>query len=190
MTMPILVGLDGEKKMSKSLGNHIGLTDAPEEMFGKAMSISDDMMIDYFLLATSLHPEVIGSLRTGLESGKLHPAKVKRQLAAEIVQLYWGMAAAAEAEEAFDRLFRDKQVPADIPVKDLVIEGKIWVGHLLKELGLAGSTSEARRLVAEGGVKLNGTVLHDPEMELGASELADAILQKGKRHFVRVRPVS
>jgi tyrosyl-tRNA synthetase len=189
MTMPILVGLDGEKKMSKSLGNHIALTDTPAEMFGKAMSISDEMMIGYFLLATSLHPEVIGSIKTGLEAGKLHPARVKRQLACEIVQLYWGMEAAAEAEDAFDRLFRDKQVPEEIPYKEIAVNGSIWIGHLLKQLGLATSTSEARRLIGEGAVKLNGGIITDTELDIPAENLQDALFQRGKRHFVRVKVV-
>ncbi len=190
VTVPILVGLDGDKKMSKSLGNQVGLTDPPEEMFGKVMSISDELMVDYFRLATDLDPEVISSIAGGLEQGNLHPAQVKRRLASEIVALYWGEDKALEAQEHFDRVFKLKEIPEDVTevaYEGQVTDGKVWLPHLLVEMKLAKSTSEARRLVLQKGVKLNGDILEDPDAEMPVKVLDGALIQKGKRHFVRVK---
>ncbi len=185
VTVPILVGLDGEKKMSKSLGNHVGLTDPPEEMFGKVMSIADELMIDYFRLATDLDPEVISSIDTGLQQGKLHPAQVKRRLAAEIVALYWGEEAALAAQDHFDRVFKMKETPEDMP--EFTMAKPLRAADLLVQAGLAKSLSDARRLVEQKGVKVDGKLLDAADVELSPEELDGAVIQKGKRHFVRVR---
>ncbi len=185
VTVPILVGLDGEKKMSKSLGNHVGLTDPPEQMFGKVMSIADELMLDYFRLATDLDPEVISSINTGLQQEKLHPAQVKRRLAAEIVALYWGEEAALAAQEHFDRVFKQKEMPEEMP--EFTVEGEVRMSALLVETGLAKSLSDARRLVEQRGVKIDGVALEDADAEMPAEKLDGAVVQKGKRHFVRLR---
>lgn len=185
VTVPILVGLDGEKKMSKSLGNHVGLTDPPEEMFGKVMSITDELMVDYFKLATDLNPEVISSIAEGLKQGKLHPAQVKRRLAAEIVVLYWGEEAALQAQEHFDRVFKQKEAPGEMP--EYSVTEPVRMATLLVQTGLAKSLSDARRLVEQKGVKLNGIVLEDADLELSSEGLHGAVIQKGKRHFVRIK---
>lgn len=185
VTVPILVGLDGEKKMSKSLGNHVGLTDPPEEMFGKVMSITDELMVDYFKLATDLNPEVISSIAEGLKQGKLHPAQVKRRLAAEIVVLYWGEEAALQAQEHFDRVFKQKEAPGEMP--EYSVTEPVRMATLLVQTGLAKSLSDARRLVEQKGVKLNGIVLEDADLELSSEHLHGAVIQKGKRHFVRIK---
>ena len=185
VTVPILVGLDGEKKMSKSLGNHVGLTDPPEEMFGKVMSIADELMVDYFKLATDLNPEVINSIAEGLKQGKLHPAQVKRRLAAEIVALYWGEEAALQAQEHFDRVFKQKEAPEEMP--EYSVTEPVRMATLLVQTGLAKSLSDARRLVEQKGVKLNDIVLENADLELSPKDLHGAVIQKGKRHFVRIK---
>jgi len=190
LTLPILVGLDGEKKMSKSLGNHVGLTDPPDEMFGKLMSLDDRLMPDYFRLTTSMSPDDVDELLADLESGKLHPAQAKRRLAREVVKLYWGEGAAQAALEGFDRVFKQREVPEDIPevmVRESDLsEGKIWLPRLLLLAGLASSTSEGRRLVSQGGIKLGEAVVEDEDLELLSDELDGLIIQKGKRHFRRI----
>ncbi len=185
VTVPILVGLDGEKKMSKSLGNHVGLTDAPEEMFGKVMSIADDLMIDYFRLATDLDPEVISSMNTGLQQGKLHPAQVKRRLAAEIVALYWGEDTALTAQDHFDRVFKMKEAPEEMP--EFAMYKPMRAADLMVQAGLAKSLSDARRLVEQKGVKIDGQLLADADAELSPADLNGVIIQKGKRHFIRIK---
>lgn len=190
LTLPILVGLDGEKKMSKSLGNHVGLTDPPEEMFGKLMSLPDPLMPDYFRLTTAMEPSEVEALLVDLEEGRLHPAKAKRRLAREVVALYWGSEAAARAEEHFDRLFVEREVPEEVPEVRVhpaeLRDGKIWLPRLLVLAGLAPSTSEGRRLIAQGGVRLGGETVSDPDLELEGAALDGLLIQKGKRHFRRV----
>ncbi len=191
LTLPILVGLDGEKKMSKSLGNHVGLTDPPEEMFGKLMSLDDRLMPDYFRLTTALEPSEVESILRELASGDLHPAKAKRRLAREVVGLYWGEEAAEAAERAFDRVFVERELPEEIPEvavpEEELREGRIWLPRLLVLAGLAGSTSEGRRLIAQGGVRLDGREVSDQDYEVLAEELDGLVIQKGKRHFRRIK---
>ncbi|MEW6552946.1 MAG: tyrosine--tRNA ligase [Actinomycetota bacterium] len=191
LTLPILVGLDGVKKMSKSLGNYVGLTDPPEEMFGKLMSLADELMPDYFRLTTALGPDEVDAILRELEADTLHPATAKRRLAAEVVGLYWGEPAAREAEQAFDRVHVEREQPQDIP--EVAIgpgefkQGRIWLPRLLVLAGLASSTSEGRRLVSQGGVKLGDVVVEDADLMLSAKELDGSVIQKGKRHFRRIR---
>ncbi len=191
LTLPILVGLDGEKKMSKSLGNYVGLTDPPEEMFGKLMSLPDELMPDYFRLTTALEPSEVDAIMAELESGALHPVKAKRRLAAEVTGLYWGSGAAQSAEQAFDRVHVARELPEEIPevciAPEELKDGRIWLPKLLVLAGLASSTSEGKRLVTQGGVKLDDEVAEDTEMELAAEELSGLVIQKGKRHFRRIR---
>lgn len=190
LTLPILVGLDGEKKMSKSLGNHVGLTDPPEEMFGKLMSLPDPLMPDYFRLTTALQPAEVEALLRDLREGRLHPAKAKRKLAREVVTLYWGAEAADRAEAHFNRLFVEKEAPEEVPEVRVhpaeLREGRIWLPRLLVLAGLAPSTSEGRRLITQGGIRVNGTPVTDPDQELDEAGLDGLLIQKGKRHFRRV----
>ena len=191
LTLPILVGLDGEKKMSKSLGNYVGLTDPPEEMFGKLMSLSDQLMPDYFRLTTPMDPVEVDALLEELESGSLHPMRAKRRLAYEVVSLYWGEEAAGEAERSFDRVHVEREAPEEIPVAEIdpkeLAEGSIWLPRLLALASLASSSSEGKRLVAQGGIKLGDRVVDDVDLELGAEELDGLLVQKGKRHFRVIR---
>lgn len=191
VTLPILVGLDGEKKMSKSLGNHVGLTDPPVEMFGKLMSMDDRLMPTYFRLTTSMDPREVEELLASLERGEIHPAQAKRTLAREVVGLYWGEKEAREAERTFDRVFKEKGLPEEIPEVFLdprgLEKGSVWLPRLLVMCGLASSTSEARRLISQGGVKVGGGVVQDVDQELPVERLDGLVIQKGKRHFRRIR---
>jgi len=191
LTLPILVGLDGLKKMSKSLGNYVGLTDTAEEMFGKLMSLADELMPDYFRLTTALDPDEVDGILRELEAATLHPAAAKRRLAAEVVGLYWGEAAAREAEQAFDRVHVEREQPEDIPEVTIgpgeFKQGRIWLPRLLVLADLASSSSEGKRLVSQGGVKLGDVVVEDTEIELSAEELDGVVIQKGKRHFRRIK---
>ena len=165
LTLPILVGLDGVNKMSKSLGNHIGIYDPPAEMYGKTMSLADELMLQYFELVTNVPLEEIQEIKTGLAGGKLHPRDVKMRLAREIVTLFHGEDAALAAEESFAAVFRRGDLPDEMP--EMVIpateltNGEIWVVRLLVFLGLAASNSEARRLITQGGVTIAGNKIDD-----------------------------
>ncbi len=191
MFMPLLVGLDGVNKMSKSLGNYIGITESPDDMFGKAMSISDDLMQTYFELTTDVPLEEVSELLRGVETGSIHPKEVKKRLAREIVTIYHGADAAREAEEEFERVHARGEVPSDIPEVDLpdgaFRDGRIWVCRLLTVTGLAHGTGEARRLVQQGGVSINHARVMSADAEFGKEELAGAVVRVGNRRFVRIR---
>jgi tyrosyl-tRNA synthetase len=183
MTMPLLVGTDGVKKMSQSIGNYIGVEDAPEEMFGKTMSIPDTVMVEWFRLAADVDPEEASEIEAGLASGELHPGETKRRLARAVTALYWGEEAAAEAENVFDHVFKLGGIPDDIESFDLSEEDPVPIPALIRDaLGLSGS--EARRLLTQGAVKLDGEVIQ--AQELGKDQLEGRVLQVGKRRFVRL----
>ena len=190
LTLPLLEGTDGMRKMSKSYGNYVGLTDEPADMFGKVMSIPDEIMVKYFRLASTLSVDEIDSIEAGLAAGELHPNKVKRQLAANIVAAYHGEEAAGAAEADFDRVFKNHDAPKDIPefAADLTPndEGKVYLAKLIADAGLAKSAGEARRLIDGGGVKVNGAAIPAKEYNVDPSMLAGAVLQVGKRKFVRL----
>ncbi len=191
MTLPILVGLDGKNKMSKSLGNHIGLTDPPEEMFGKLMSISDELMPLYLRLTTSFELSRIEELEREWRNGKLHPAQLKRELALEVVSLYWGEEKARAALDRFDLVFKRRELPGELPEK--VIEegafegGDIWIAHLAHIAGVADSSSDALRAIEQRGLRLNGEKVTDKSLRLTPDQADGAILQKGRRKIVRIR---
>jgi tyrosyl-tRNA synthetase len=189
-TMPLLAGTDGDRKMSKSLGNHVGLTEPPEEQFGKTMSIPDELIATWFRLCTDLPPTEVEAIEEGLAGGSLKAVEQKRRLAREIVRLYHGGEAAAAAEARFDAVFKRDEVPEDIPTvaipESVVKDGKVWMPRLLAETGLAASNAEARRLMAGGGVKLDGRALTDATAELDPEELRGKVLQVGKRRFARL----
>jgi tyrosyl-tRNA synthetase len=184
MTVPLLVGLDGKKKMSQSLGNYISVSDEPAEMFGKTMSIPDEAMGEWFLLAAGLPAREVAEIEEGLASGALHPGDTKRRLGREIVTIYHGAHAATEAEAAFDRLFRQHDAPEDIAEHLLPDEDPVRLPRLMSSAGLVASNSEGRRMLAQGAVKLNGERV--TAEELPASDLAGGVLQVGKRRFVRM----
>ena len=189
-TMPLLVGTDGERKMSKSLGNHIGLTEPPEEQFGKAMSIPDEVMPTWLRLCTDLEPEELQGIERGLADRTLRPGETKRRLAGEIVRLYHGEEAASAAEQQFDRVFREHAIPDDVPVRplpeDALEGGAVYLPKLLVAMDLAASNSEARRLIEQGGVRIDGEVVTDPNGELHGDDLRGRVIQVGRRRFVRV----
>jgi tyrosyl-tRNA synthetase len=186
LTMPLLEGLDGKEKMSKSLGNTVGITEPPEEIFGKLMSISDELMLRYYELLSDRTVEELEGLRAALSGGELHPMKAKEDLAAEMVARFHGAVAAEAAREHFARVHQQRQVPDAIErvVLEAPAEGKIWLPRLLKTLGLATGQGAARRLIAQGGVRVNGIRITDPKAEIPAS--GEVILQVGKRHFRKV----
>lgn len=183
MTMPLLLGTDGTHKMSQSLGNYIGVEDPPEDMFGKTMSIPDELMAQWFLLAADTDPVEVSEISSRLAEGSAHPGQTKRDLARRIVTLYWGEAAAVAAEEAFDLVHKRGEVPDDIPEFRLGDDDPVSLPSLLRDTGLAASAGEARRLIQQGAVKVDGIRLES--LEIARSSLAGQAVQVGKRRFVR-----
>jgi tyrosyl-tRNA synthetase len=181
---PTLVGTDGVNKMSKSLGNYIGISEAPAQMYGKAMSIPDAVMWDYFNLTTDVPMQEIAEMKEACARGEMNPRDAKARLAREIITLYHSAAEADAAEDGFRRLFQKKEVPDD--VKEVKLKaGERSLIEVLVESGLAVSKSEARRLVGQGGVKVDGQVMKDMDAKLSVSA-KKILIQKGKRHFVSV----
>jgi tyrosyl-tRNA synthetase len=181
---PILVGTDGVKKMSKSLGNYVGVSEAPEEMFGKIMSIPDAAMRDWFLLATDMPEDGIRDLLGACAAGKMNPRDAKVRLAKEIIAMYHSARAADAAEERFKAVFQKKEVPDDVP-ECAVAGGKRGLAELLVETKLVASKSEARRQIEQGGVKVGGEVVNDAAATVVVGK-KPTLIQKGKRHFVNV----
>ena len=191
LTLPLLEGLDGVRKMSKSYGNYVGLTDEPADMFGKIMSIPDELMPKYYRLATALPVAEVDEIEAGLAAGKLDPNQSKRRLAREIIKIYHDEQAAADAEEQFDRVFKAHGVPEDIEVFDIALEddpekGGVYLPKLLADLKLVASGGEGRRMIDQGGVKVNGEVVAKGAYHMPASELTGATLQVGKRKWARL----
>lgn len=190
LTLPLLEGTDGVRKMSKSYGNYIGLTDAPEDMFGKTMSIPDELMVKYFRLASTLDVADIDAIEAGLAADRLHPNKVKRQLARSIVSAYHGAEAAEAAEEHFDKVFKAHEVPEDIPVFEgelpLNDDGLVYLAGLLHQAGLAASAGEARRLIDGGGVKIDDEALAPKTYQVAPDSLHGAVVKVGKRKFLKI----
>lgn len=187
--MPILEGTDGVKKMSKSLGNYIGINEAPNEIYGKVMSIPDELIIRYFELVTDIHPDEIEAMKQQISSNMINPRDLKMRLAREIITLYHDANAAKEAEENFITVFQQKALPTQIEETELsseyLTEGKIWLPKLLQLLKLAPSTSEARRLVEQGSVKINEMKI-DKQVKDVEIKTGD-IIQVGKRKFAKIR---
>ncbi|MBU4557456.1 MAG: tyrosine--tRNA ligase [Actinobacteria bacterium] len=186
LTLPLLEGTDGVQKMSKSYGNYIGLTDPPAEMFGKAMSIPDELMAKYYRLCTPLHVDEVDGIETGLADGSLHPNQIKRRLAREIVALYHGEAEAHEAEAAFDRVFKQHDIPTDVTEVTLSLAEEVHIPALLKDLGLVVSNAEGRRMIDQGAVKLDGEPLSQGDYDMPGEAIAGRVVQVGKRRYARV----
>jgi tyrosyl-tRNA synthetase len=185
-TMPILVGLDGERKMSKSLGNYIGITEAPGQMFGKLMSISDVLMWPYYELLTDFPWPVIVRLREEVRTGVLHPMEAKMQLAHAIIAGFHGEEAAKKAAEEFRRVFRDRQAPEEAPRHTLARSAPKRLSALLAELKLAASRAEAERLIKQGGVEIDGQRVDDVRREIDLSKPGEFLLRAGKKKFLRI----
>lgn len=188
LMMPILEGLDGIQKMSKSLGNYIGITESPREMFGKTMSIADELMIRYFELVTQVTLEEISVIEKGLKDGSLHPRDVKMRLGREIVTIYHGAEAAQRAEEEFKNIFQKKELPDEVPECRLdsgeLADGRIWLPKLLALAGLASGTSEGKRLIQQGAVKIDEEKITDPDIKL--IPVDGMIIKAGKRKFAKI----
>ena len=184
VTMPLLEGLDGVNKMSKSLGNYVGITEDPHSMFGKLMSISDELMFRYYELLSSRSLEEIEVLKNQIEQGKVHPKEVKAQLAFELVARFHGEEKAKKARQQFDAQFSRGELPEDIP--EFHLKGSshsIFVPKILKEAGLVKSTSEARRLIKQGAVSLDGTKLKVEEID---NPGPGAVFKVGKRRYLKL----
>jgi tyrosyl-tRNA synthetase len=192
LTTPLLEGTDGVQKMSKSLGNYIGIAEAPRDQFGKLMRIPDALMPRYFTLTTGWHPDRIDEVTAALEAGEVAPVDAKRLLARTVVDLYHGDGAGAAAEAEFDRVFRAHEAPAEMP--DVTVapaemsDGAIRVARLLALAFPAAvpSNKEGRRKITQGGVRLDGEVVDDPDRTLQAGELDGALLQLGRRNWARL----
>lgn len=183
ITMPILEGLDGVQKMSKSLGNYIGISEAPSEMYGKAMSIPDELMMRYFMLVTDMSIEEQEQLSQDLESGAAHPRDVKMKLAHTIVRLYHGEEAANFGQDEFVRVFQKHAMPTDIPeYKVAITEEPVFVPQLLSDAGLTASNGEARRSIKAGAFKINGEKCNEEHIVLKDG----MVLQVGKRKFIKI----
>ncbi len=188
MTLPLLEGLDGVEKMSKSLGNYVAVEDEPIEMFGKLMSVSDDLMWKYSLLLTDRSAEEIDAEREKVGDGRLHPMDAKKALASTIVTEFHSAEAAAEAQREFERVFSSGHLPQEIPEVALqVSDEKMLLSKVLVASELASSNSEARRLIQQGGVRVDGEALHDVKTEIDTTRKDPVLIQVGKRRFAKVK---
>jgi tyrosyl-tRNA synthetase len=187
MTMPILVGLDGERKMSKSLGNYIGITEPPQDMFGKVMSISDDQMWTYYELLTDFTDPVILRLRDEVRIGVLHPRDAKVRLAHYIVRNFHGEDAAVKASQEFDRVYSQRQAPTDTDIITIPRSAPKKLTALLADTGLQASRSEAERLIKQGGVEVNGERVTDVQKQIDLSQPGELLLRVGKKKFARLK---
>ena len=184
--MPLLEGTDGIKKMSKSLDNYIGIAEPAKEMYGKILSISDELMIKYYELLSHISLDELNTLKQGLKNGSVHPKKAKEDLALEIAGRYWDKDAALKAREEFETVFKDKGLPDDIPVFTVDDkEQEFWLPKIMKDSGLAKSTGEAMRLIKQGGVHVDNKKWTDPNKKLSAGQ--EYLLKVGKRRFLKLR---
>ena len=190
LTLPLLEGTDGVRKMSKSYGNFIGLTDEPNDMFGKVMNIPDELMVKYYRLASTESVAKIDEIEAGLAADELHPNKVKRALARNIVAAYYDEAAAEAAEADFDLKFKAHGFPADAPIFDADLtpgeDGMVYFAKVIVDAGAAQSVSAARRLIDEGAVRVNGEALAAKSYNLAPESLKGAEVQVGKKKFFKL----
>lgn len=183
--MPLLEGLDGVNKMSKSLGNYIGISESPKEMFGKIMSISDELMLRYYELLSHISLDELKALKDGIGKGSVHPKHAKENLALEIVGIYWGEEGALKAKEEFEHIFAQKGLPDEIPTFELEWDSdEMWVPKLMKLSGLTSSTGEAIRLIKQGGVTINDHKHSDPDVNLARGSY---LFKVGKRKFLNIK---
>ncbi len=185
LTMPLLEGLDGVNKMSKSLGNYIGINEPANEIFGKIMSISDDLMIRYYELLSDMTLADLERLKAGLADGSVHPMEAKKALGRELAGRFHGAAAAREAEETFVKRFRNNEIPDEMPqIQHSLSDGALLLVRAMTEAGLTKSNGEGRRSIDQGGVKLDGERVSDVNLELNAA--GEYIVQIGRRRFARI----
>lgn len=185
--MPLLEGLDGVNKMSKSLNNYIGITETPKEIFGKIMSISDELMLRYYELISDVDLDTLQQVKDGVagkEDGS-HPMESKKSLAREIVARFYDQEQATEAEAGFLHQFGKKEIPADIPEYQVQSSEPVWICKLLLDAGLISSNGEGRRLLKQGAVKIGGEKVLDSDLELGPG--ANCVVQAGKHRFVKIK---
>lgn len=182
ITVPILEGLDGVQKMSKSLGNYVGITEKPTDMFGKLMSISDELMLRYYLLLSNKNLDEIEKIKRGIADGSIHPMEAKKDLAEEIVARFHGITEGKNAREWFETVFSKKEIPEDI--KEVEISNNEKLLDIIKKLNFAPSNSEIRRLSASGAITINGEKVNNIDIHLESGEY---ILKVGKRHFAKLK---
>lgn len=191
LMLPLIEGLDGVQKMSKSLGNYIGIDEEPNQIYGKAMSIPDELMSKYYKLVTDLPHEEVQEMVTGIEDQEVHPRDAKMKMAYTLVRMYHGEEAAQEAENHFKTVFQKRDLPDDIPEVEIaqsdLEEGKIWIVKLIVALGLVPSNGEGRRMVKQGAVKINSEKIDDGNYEVSVEQ--DMIVQVGKRKFAKIKLV-
>ncbi|HKN19188.1 MAG TPA: tyrosine--tRNA ligase [Dissulfurispiraceae bacterium] len=184
--MPLLEGLDGVKKMSKSLGNYVGIFEPPKDMYGKLLSINDAAMIKYYELLSHITVKALQDLKEGLRSATVHPKKAKEDLALELVERYWGREAALHAKDEFDKVFKEKGTPDEIPVFVLRwSEETLWLPQILKTSGLIPSTGEAMRLIKQGAVSIDEHKVDDPNLKIVKGNY---LIKAGKRKFIKIMP--
>ena len=183
ITVPLLIGTDGVRKMSQSLGNYIKLTEDPNKMFGQIMSIPDTLIWHYFELLTDLSQKEIKNLKEKVERSQLTPKEAKNRLAKEIVTFYYGKKVAQIAQKEFERVFKEKKFPSEMP-KIKISKKELKILDLLLKIKLASSKSEAKRLILQGGVKINGSIQKDWRKIIKVKK--DMVVQVGKRKFVKI----
>ncbi len=182
--MPILEGLDGVQKMSKSLGNYVGITDDPNDMYGKIMSISDELMWRYYELLSDLSEEEINKMKKDVKEDRLHPKRAKEMLAFEITKRFHDDILAQQAAKHFDEMFKKKDIPKDIETIEHKIDGDdIWIAHLLKNIGFVKSTSEARRMIKSNAVSVNSEKIADENLKLKKGKY---VIKVGKKRIAKV----
>ncbi len=186
LTMPLLEGLDGVNKMSKSLNNYIGITEPPKEIYGKVMSITDELMVRYYELLSDVDLATFQQVKDGVagKPGGTHPMASKKALARELVARFYDEEQARQAEEDFVQQFKQKEIPEDIETVTVAVDGPLWICRLLTDAGLTKSNGEARRLIQQGGVKMDGEKVENPDQEIGTA--GEFVLQAGKRRFARI----
>jgi tyrosyl-tRNA synthetase len=185
LTMPVLVGTDGQQRMSKSLGNYIGVAEPPGEIFGKVMSISDEMIYDYFELVTDMGSTELKRIKGELEEKQTNPMILKKRLAGEIVRMYWGQEETDKARQEFERVFSKRELPEEIPIKHLEHDqAEMWVGHYLVEAGCAKSTSEVKRLIKQRGLYINNERVSDENLKVSVA--GEKLVRLGKRRFFKI----
>ena len=186
MTMPLLEGTDGERKMSKSYDNYVGLTQEPVEMFGRLMSVPDSMILKYYELAAFAEPELLSDVKSKLDSGDVNPMELKKDMALRVIALYHGREAGEAAKAEFERVFSDRENPDDMPQATYPAGSSVWIVDILRENGLVKSGGEARRLIAQGAVSIDGEKIDDDKLELNIT--SKIIIKVGKRRFLEITP--
>jgi tyrosyl-tRNA synthetase len=193
LTMPLLVGTDGVNKMSQSLGNYIAITEPPDDMYGKLVRIDDELIPEYRMLTLDFFrdPDQAERVASGLAADSLDPWQEKRRLAREVVDLYAGAGEGDRAEARFDIIHKDRLIPDEVPEAEIpaeaIREGAVWLPRLLVALELAASNAEARRLIEQGGIRLDGEPVPAAETEMPVDQLRGKVLQAGRRSFIRLR---